>query len=46
MFHDLPVADGLHGRFIFREAVFKQFTRLVHQPAREHRIHTSVNPSA
>ena len=43
MFHHLPVADGLHGRFVFREAMLEQFAGFVHQPALEHRVHAGID---
>jgi hypothetical protein len=30
MFRHLPVTDGLHGKFIFRQAVFQKVSRLPH----------------
>ena len=43
MLDDLPVADGLHGKLIFRQSVFQQLLRLRHEAAPEHCVHADVD---
>ena len=45
MLRHLPVADGLHRRFVFGEAALEQFACLVHQTAREHGVHAGIDTS-
>ena len=46
MFHDLTVTDGLHRRFVFRQATAEELFRFGHQPALEHLVDARVNARA
>ena len=44
MFHNLSVADRLHGDSVFGEAAFEQIPRFLDQTAMEHFVYAGINP--